>query len=649
MNPRLLTLILALGCSWLLACSDSPTEAPPPHDKWIPNPPDTLVVYLGISTDEMPPGDTAIVTVTAEPPSGVALEEWSLRMEGMGGAVVPLPVTGGGAQTLELLVWVPRVPVRGEIVFTLTGIAEPDTATACDTLTIDDDRPPTFQELWGSPNVLPGDELQVNAIAQDKGGLAALTVDLSGAMQGHDSVGIAYQRGATASFRFLVPRTAALGDVIIATWHAIDLFGNQSEATQMIPLEDLSGPWAQLRLDSASALVDTARAVVAVAIGDTAYVTLTAVDNHALGYFGTVISGQRDSVPIAPDTLVTQTFTFTLPAFVPNTGLPRLSYFVRDSVGHLLERSSRLEFFNGIRHPLERLTDMGVNLGATLLHDPRRNRMYHFSSAVHFIAYDVPGTGIAFTLALPDQFADMDMTPSGDSVVITDINFGLYVVDLTEPTPRVQPMEIPDLPIFMPVSTVIDGSNRILVSGWPLLPEDGFHQQIDITTGTRTRLDLGFDSVATLVRSADRRLLLAVAGDTVVTYDLNAQRVLGLSRVHLATRYGAMDGTGSLIILRHPYYGVALYDDRLALINWLPMLDWDDTRFALSLDGETLFSAPGSARELHIRSMPDGQRLKRILTPEGTEAFVMLEDGRVLIAMNGMYEMMNGMYEIRNW
>jgi hypothetical protein len=110
-----------------------------------------------------------------------------------------------------------------------------------------------------------------------------------------------------------------------------------------------------------------------------------------------------------------------------------------------------------------------------------------------------------------------------------------------------------------------------------------------------------------------------------------------------------MDGTGSLIILRHPYYGVALYDDRLALINWLPMLDWDDTRFALSLDGETLFSAPGSARELHIRSMPDGQRLKRILTPEGTEAFVMLEDGRVLIAMNGMYEMMNGMYEIRNW
>jgi hypothetical protein len=186
----------------------------------------------------------------------------------------------------------------------------------------------------------------------------------------------------------------------------------------------------------------------------------------------------------------------------------------------------------------------------------------------------------------------MDITPSGDSVVILDQDFQFHVVDLTEPTPRFQTMEIPDLPIFIPVAMVIDGSNRILVSGWPLLPEEGFHQQIDITTRTRTRLDLGFDSVATLVRSADRRLLLALSPGTVVTYELNAQRVLGVIKP-LTARYADMDETGSLIILRHPYHTVALYDDRLALIHAEPMLDLDDSRFALTRDGGTLFSTRG--------------------------------------------------------
>lgn len=625
----------------MLACGEQPTGPPGTGKPGTGR--DKLALFLAVSPSTMPPGDTAIVTCTAEPPSGVALQEWSLRLGGMIDTTLQLPVTGdAGSQTLQFYIWIQRVKVQGQFFFTLRGIAEPDTVAVYDTLTIDDKLPPTFRELWAAPNVVPGDSLQIEAWAYDRGGMAAFTVDLSGAMEGHDSVGVAHERNVHARLHFGIPRTANLGDDVIATWHAIDLFGNQTETTQVIPLEDNLGPWAELQLDSATALVDTSRYLPAVALGDTAYMTLTAGDNYGLRYFGTVISGHRDSVILPTDTLFKHTFTFTLPPYVPDTGFARLSYFVWDSVGHLLEKSSTLEFFNGIRHPLERLTDMSVNVGDPLLHDPKRNRMYHFSSPAHFIAYDVPGSGIAYTLPLPEQHGDMDLTASGDSVVISDINFGLYVVDLTEATPRLQPLEIPDLPVFMPWSMVIDNTNRMLLSGWPLLEETGYHQQIDITTRTRTRLDLGFEHVATLTRSAERRLMVAHSQDTVVTYDLDAQQVLSLVKAPIETRFGAMDRTGSLIILLHSSEGGALYDNRLSLINPLPMLEWYDSKFGLSLDGGTLFSSPGDRREMYIRSMPGGQSLKRILTPSTPKAFVMLEDGRVLVAMDGLYE-------IRNW
>jgi hypothetical protein len=244
---------------------------------------------------------------------------------------------------------------------------------------------------------------------------------------------------------------------------------------------------------------------------------------------------------------------------------------------------------------------------------------------------------VSDTIPLPTGAFDIDVTPGGDSLVIT-LPTGVGVIDLTA-SPRTV--------VVMPLSSLGSGHVpqwvRTLANGHAFVTVglgDAASQtllDLNLQTGAdRVRTDAGANGVvgpAALERSYDHR---------VVALDVRNNLTAGLQRydvgtdgfgsivTHAAWFQPAVDGTGAHIAVGTTVYDAALNVQRVCES---PAIGQGLFPVALSFDGTALYHAM-SPFGLLRDSVVNGQVVERTRLPFTPYLFLASSDSKMVIAFD---------------
>jgi hypothetical protein len=433
------------------------------------------------------------------------------------------------------------------------------------------------------------------------------------------------QRSIDATFDVPIPSDAVLGDPVVVTVYAVNEFGQeveQSIATN--PVADKQAPI--LRIRPWDPYQRECGAVSATVPGGTFFTgqelsfCLSASDNGQLAHLVWEVSpaGTRDSMPV---TRLVRGNLYSTAVILPNwVGTQAVRLFVRDQAGNT---SDTLASGPGAFTIYPTLTRPTVSTGVTYVQpndivvDEKRALLYVlFGNTPYLKVFALSDLHLVRQVTLPHEAAGMDITPSGDTLVVAlPLINALATVQLDDPDSSAVILPLPDsVTSRQPVRVRVMHNGHVFVMmqlNWS--GHDFRLLEYDLASGARrwvTELpDSG--SVDVLVRSANHERMFIHGGSCFDLYDADVD-AFGPC-VQLSSR-----GTMSSNALGDRFaIGSDVYDASLHLLSQAAPADFveqDTHTSTLSPDGATLVR--WAALSLVRSRAADGTILDRTVLPE---------------------------------
>ncbi|PYP60221.1 MAG: hypothetical protein DMD44_02950 [Gemmatimonadetes bacterium] len=504
--------------------------------------------------------------------------------------------------------------------------------------------PPVITALSVEPPtspVQPGDLLKLDYSATSGVGLWKTTIALSGPCTARWIFGEGLQQSVQRVVSVPIPFSCRLGVPLTLSANTVDAAA-QGVSRNVVPgisLVDVTPPTVEPMLFPPPAGSATNLFAGEYFVGDSLNFMFIASDNVALRtlVWEVMPAGFRDSLRVSGRSAIPRP---TIPIQPDWIGPIQLRAYARDSVG--LVSDTFVSPLDSLRvHPtLTRPTTAAAVEGeiAELAIDQRRGVIYLAQGYQRRLAVlSTASMTVSATLALPAASADLDLTASGDSLVVALPSLrALGVIDL-----RQSPLAVALLPLTV-LDTTIDqwpSSVRVAANGKALVLLEGSSPsaftliEVDLATQVqRLRTDAGDGGnvgVAALERSFDHSTVVLRGNPTLFQrYDASSD---AFGPLHSVASIGtiSVDGTG-----QHVALGADVYDATLGFLRRMdsPFVGWVPT--AVSADGQYLYQ--GVARYGIVRSrVSDGVMLDRSLGPVFTGGLVrMSPDGTMLVIVD---------------
>jgi len=504
--------------------------------------------------------------------------------------------------------------------------------------------PPVITALSVEPPagpVQPGDILKLDYRATSRVGLWETTIALSGPCTARWILPEGLQQSVTRVVSVAIPFACRLGVPLRLSATAVDAAAQavSSSVEPGIALVDVTRPTVEPMLGPPYAGSYTNRFVGEYFVGDSLNFMFIASDNVALRtlVWEVTPAGFRDSLRVSGRSVAPQ---LTIPIRPGWTGPIQLRAYARDSVGFVSDTFvsplDSLRVYPTVTRPTTAAAVQGEIAEVAI--DQRRGVIYLAQGYQQRLAMlSTANMTVSGTLALPAASADLDLTASGDSLVVALPSLrALGFIDLRQSTLAVAllPLTVLDTTIDQrPWSVRVAANGKAFVVLQGSSPSAFTLLEVDLgTQAQRLRTDAGDGGnvgVAALERSFDHSTVVLRGNPTLFQrYDASSDT---FGPRHSVASIGTMsvDGTG-----QHVALGVDVYDATLGFLRRMhsPFIGWVPT--AVSADGQYLYQ--GVARYGIVRSrVSDGVMLDRSLGPVFTGGLVrMSPDGTMLVIVD---------------
>ena len=382
-------------------------------------------------------------------------------------------------------------------------------------------------------------------------------------------------------------------------------------------------------------------------VGESIDFTVTPNDNHSIKWVVGEVKpfGVRDSVESPARGA---DVTLRIPVREGWSGPVELRYFVRDGSGltsdTLVSAPSSVAVFPTVQRPTTTASmgEANESIESEVI-DTRRNVVYLMQPGKRRIAaLSLATMQIISTIPLALNASDMDLTTSGDSLLVTFPELGaLGVIDLTRTDRRVELLTLDPVPIGFPstpvpsVSEVVALSNgRAFVVG-NLDPGTRWLLEIDLRNGSqRYRGEAGPGAIggfglegALLSRSQDASVMLVRSTDCLQRYAAASDQISPCVRGTTLGAINSVDATGQRVSV-----GPDIYDGTWSHLRRIELLPpGSGASSAVTVDGRELFLPFGNGV---VRSnVVDGRILDRQVPPVIPKRVHATPDGKSLVVI----------------
>jgi hypothetical protein len=634
-------LVFVAASAGLTACGSDRTNAPNGID-------------VAVSFDHTPaaPGDIVIATVTAQPNDGSAIRYIRVVAHGLVARTDSIPTSGPGTQSASLQYALPFTRT-GDLVLSAVAATDSKSGSAEATVTSADNSPPVFASATASltPQL---DTVRVIIAATDNAGLTGVAVRFAGSFGAVDSISASYRRSIVDTIRYAVPANADFSKQLTVSVDLYDVGVNRAHADLgQFTLSDAAPPAVRSVLLTTAGQPAALAAAAAYRPGDQLRIQLDASDNVSLALVGYRIGAPAnvgDSVAVDGPTY-TATRTLTVPQSW--MGVSPVTFFAVDKSGHRREVTAPamsvypvvVRATRGLDLPGGNVVDavFDAKRGVAYLAQPESNRILVLSTAT--MALGTP-------IATPGYPTGLDLTPSGDSLVIAlRRTSSLGIVDLTAPTPVLDSVHL-DLPTAFqgshdgPYKLRVSSRNRVLVvltidgSGWDPL------QEYDLTARHQTtRSDAAFlngvvESDAVVAASGDRSHLVLFQGNGCCP---NYATMYGSARDAFGAWQGTTDTYDPSISVdntgEHVLIASSVFDANLSLIRVYDPPHFDLAHDRVNTTTPTVIAPAGDVAYISIGTayyvvrLADGGVLEQVFLPTPTTRLLLVDGGATLLSI----------------
>lgn len=384
---------------------------------------------------------------------------------------------------------------------------------------------PRIDQFSVSPSnaIEPGTQITVSYSISDDIGVHRSTITLSGAATLEREQNEGDVRAVSRSVNIVVPSNARLDGQLRVGLQVFNTSGKSAQTqSPSMTMGDNSAPHISGALLTPNGVEATTVGEMATAVGDSVRILVIATDNHKLAWVGWRLgapANRADSVAVSG---TQERDTARMTAADAWIGTSSLTLFARDSVGHLAEVRPTVDRL--MVYPSRAVTLRRAAVGRMVLdyaYDDVHDRLIVLLTDSTTI-YTVPlGT---FTpdapVHLPEQAGGLDVTASGDSLVIAlPGSAALGLLPIGAPVSALARVPISfDASIGPgPERVKIASNGKALISLAALTGTAPYRFiTLDMRTGAQQkRTDvgpLGSGGGTLLVRSFDRQRILAIYG-----------------------------------------------------------------------------------------------------------------------------------------
>lgn len=493
--------------------------------------------------------------------------------------------------------------------------------------------PPAFTASQATPangDIESGDTLIVSYNVASPVGIWETEVDVTGACNLTRRFAEDLVMTATHVLPFVLPPDCLLGGKLSGVIRAMDAAGQITTApVATFAIVDRTPPTITATLSA-----NPSPFGAFVLGGDSMRLSIGATDNHALSaaFWDFEPFGTRDSTLQAG-----ASFAGLVGIVLPDSSAQKIQVraWSRDAAGltsdTIVARPDSIRVIPARSHAV-RSSSVIPPIGAMAVAESRGMLYAIVANPPEILGISLQSLAVTDTIPLPVAAGDIDVTTSGDSLVVTlPTNRAVGVIDLL-----VSPRTIGVLPL----SSVGGGYPRRLraIAGGRvfLTSDNSVLTELDLQTGAdRVRTDAGANgsvSFAYLERSLDHAVLVV---DGVVSSAYQLQRYDGGTDSFGALRtHGSfptqprVDRTGSAIALHNTVYDAALG------INRVCETPPGDFPVALSPDGSVLYTALLGILEANITT---GELLERMRVGFSITAMQISSDGSMLVGYDNQH------------
>jgi hypothetical protein len=611
-----------MGCG-----DDGITEpAPPPPDTTT-----TVSVVARFTPSTASPGDTTVLTVIATPYRTDARVNsiWIQFEQASDTALRFGPPPGPGIFRVELhLVLLPG-PYEGQLDVTAWAnvLGRADTTTT--SLTIADTRPPQVV-VTTSSRAEPGNDIRARVDVKENAALLHTMLTVRGALDFSEVVDLAGAREYGRTWDLQVPRDAALGDSIVIEAIAVDWKGLADTAEATIPVGDFQPPVVEASLLPSADTSSVGRPVFF--SGDTLTFSIRATDQLGLTWVGYQLLGfAADSVAVTDSTGTLDASIVIQPGW--DTPGALLHAFAWDVGGNRTYEYHWLELFSGIRRPLRRVVaDPPGPLGERV-YDPKRELLFlEDRTGSRIVVFSLNTLEYQGSIAAPSPPRGLDLTPSGDSLVMTFVNDkAIGIADLTKEPWEVSRLDLGNVGGRYPMGhkiaangkafVALDNSTGVVDSAFAL---------VDLSTGTTVLRPEGTAQYveSTVLRSHDASVVVGFAHGLAYRYLAASDTVEGGFSIP-SPASGAVNADGSYTLV-----GGSLYDRSFTRLATLFTSPWQAVAF--TSDGQAVFEALQDRGGYRLVQVPDGIQMERVFLPVSASGLLATPDGNSLITFDSL-------------
>ena len=504
--------------------------------------------------------------------------------------------------------------------------------------------PPTINPLIVQPSsgtIQWGGPLSIEFTAESEAGLLRTELTLSGGCEYRDANAELLEKATTRTVVIGMPRSCRTDRPIIVTVTAFDAAFEvvSRELTLTLTLIDTTPPRIMPYFFPQSSATPAGLAGGVYFVGDSIALIPNASDNHAVAaiVWDVLPTGVRDSVV---DMSSWTSYHMRIPIREDwGLGPIQLRLYARDSAGltsniHTSEPNA-IQLYPVISRPTRSAEVLGHIADFAI--DSRREVVYLLQPYERRIAVlSLATMTVSHLIPLPAVPADLDITPQGDSLVVTlPLSRALGVIDLRDGS---SPVKVVPLTILDETVQQAPKSIRILGSGKAFVSLEGSehraHQLAEvnlITTAQRMRLDAGdggYVGNGMLERSHDgSALVIQGGGGLFQRYDVSTD-AFGPRRTATPHYWRpSVDAQGN-----HAAIGLDVFDETLLPLRRMNMIISGFAPTALSANGEHLYVAWAKHGIVRAR-VSDGAIQDRTPNPITPELIKASADGALIVTV----------------
>jgi hypothetical protein len=512
--------------------------------------------------------------------------------------------------------------------------------------------PPVVASLAVTPSRTPlqhGDTLYVSYTASSSYGLYATKVELSGPAVVSRILAEQMSTSTTRTVAIPVPADARLGEPFAVAAVAVDGLGQEgAQGLQTgLSLVDESPPYitsAGINAFRTDFVLDKS-----VVVGDTMWLSVSGKDNREITWMVYEFTGAinvRDSLPWQQDVARTYSQWYVPLVARPEwTGESTVTVYVRDAAGHVSAPVSSspggVWVYPEVQRPLRSGPELGSNYDAVL--DTKRGEIHYGHGDGNVRSISLATLQVTRTIAFGTPHNGIDMTPGGDSLVVTlPLINSFAIVDLANAalpadTIRLAHLDSAHLRVQgtpanpLTVSAAANGKLFFRLN-W-LLEGGGVVLEHDLNSGAQRMRPEWFASIYTYGGaevSGDRSRVFRFHASCGQVYVAATDEVSPCKPMDLPqpASWSSADWSGS----RHSS-GNAVFDGSLEKIR---AFEEPNVRSVLSPDGTRIYF--GVPRAIIVGDVTTGRLIERIPVPTMVSAplqIVVDPHGAFLVAMRG--------------